>query len=170
MHKETNHTKIIDHSKELNKIHGYRLGTITTIELTKNRIWVDFPDNPFNKAILAQLGTPWISSDELTVFRDKVDCVKLEFLDNNPAKPVIRDLFYSVNQLNRSGSKPFEDKVVEVEADRIILKGKKEVIIQCGETRTIYQAEGSEIVHEAEQIQSSAKTVNRVEGGSILFN
>ena len=125
MHKETNHTKIIDHSKELNKIHGYRLGTITTIELTKNRIWVDFPDNPFNKAILAQLGTPWISSDELTVFRDKVDCVKLEFLDNNPAKPVIRDLFYSVNQLNRSGSKPFEDKVVEVEADRIILKGKK---------------------------------------------
>lgn len=170
MHEETSLTKIVDQSIELSGIQGYRLGTIVTIDITKNSIWVDFPDNPFNKPILAQLGTPWISSDELTMFRDKLDCVKLEFLDSNPAKPIIRDLFYSVNQLSRSGSKPFEDNVVEVEADRIILKGKKEVIIQCGETRTIYQAEGSEIVHEAEQIQSSAKTVNRVEGGSILFN
>ncbi|MCG8333995.1 MAG: hypothetical protein MJE63_05730 [Proteobacteria bacterium] len=170
MQKETNLLTIVNQTKELKEISGYRLGTIVKMDLNKSLIWVDYADNPYTHPVLAKLGTPWIGSDELTMFKNKIDSVKIEFLEGNPAKPIIRDLFFSVNEMNRSDSKALEDKQVKVEADEIVLKGNKRIIIQCGETKTIFKADGSKIIQEADQITSSAQVTNKIKGGSISLN
>lgn len=72
--------------------------------------------------------------------------------------------------MNRSDSKALEDKRVKVEADEITLKGKKQIIIQCGETKTIFRADGSRIIQEADQITSSANVNNKIKGGSVCLN
>ncbi|MCG8337344.1 MAG: hypothetical protein MJE63_22815, partial [Proteobacteria bacterium] len=65
MNTETKTIDAISPEKEVCKIKGYRLGTITKMDISTNRIWVDYEDNPFNNAVLARLGTPWICSEEL---------------------------------------------------------------------------------------------------------
>ena len=161
---------VVSQTKELEKIESFRLGTIIKMDLEKNCIWIDFEENPSTKPLLAKLGTPWVSDDELNLFKNRIDTVKLEFLDGNPLKPIIRDLYFSVNEMNKSKSNPLKNKIIEVEADEIILRGRKQIIIQSGDARTVYKAEGAEIIHEAEEIDSSASTSNRIKGGTILLN
>lgn len=170
MQKETSLNTIVTQTKERKQLEGYRLGVIQKMELKKNRIWVDYPDNPYDHPVPAQLGTPWIGSEELIMFEHKIDSVKIEFLDGNPTKPIIRDLFFSVNEMNRANSKLLEDKRVTVEADEIMLKGKKQITIQCGDTKTIFKADGAKIIQEADQISSSASINNKIKGGSIRLN
>jgi len=161
---------ILTRTNELEPIEGFRLGTIVKMELEQNRIWVDYDGNPSEKPHLARLGTPWITSEELNLFYHKIDSVKLEFLNGNPTKPIIRDLFYSTNEINRSKSNWLADKVIELEADEIILRSSKRLVLQCGSTKTVYDAERGEITQEADQIKSSANKNNRVKGGTVLLN
>jgi hypothetical protein len=162
--------QIVTRTKALERIESFRLGSIVKTVVEKNQIWIDFDENPFRKPILAKLGSPWISSDELKLFLDKVDSVKLEFLDGNPSQPIIRDLFFSVNDLNRAKVNPNENKVIEVEADEIIFKGRKQITLQSGNAKTILKAEGSEIIQEADRIDSSVETNIRIKGGTVLLN
>ncbi len=138
--------------------------------MEKNIVWVDYDGNPFAKPLIAKLGTPAISRDELIDFIDRIESVKINFNDGDPAQPIIRDLFFSVSELKEDTSDQLKNRVVEIEADEIILKATKQVIIQSGEARTTYKADGAEIIEEADQIDSSAKLNNRIKGGSILLN
>jgi len=161
---------IVEQTKELEKIETFRLGVITKVDTVGGQIWVEYDGNPYREPLVAKLGTPWLTIDKLIQFIDRVDSVKLDFLEGDPAKPVIRDLFYSLDEINRSGSDPLTDKKIEIVADEIILRGKTKIIIECGDARTIYLAEGNEIIEEADQIDSSANKNNRMKGGKILLN
>jgi hypothetical protein len=161
---------IVSQTKELERIDSYRLGTIVKVDLEKNGIWIDYKDNPLKKPVLAKLGTPWVGSEELTFFINRADEVKLEFLNGDPTHPIIKDLFFSVNQMNSSQTKPANTKVMKIEADEIVLNGHQRIVIQSGNARTIYRAEGSQIIQEAEQIESTAVSENRLKGGAVLLN
>lgn len=162
--------QIICQTRALEKIEGSRLGKLVKVDLEKNQIWIDYEGNPFSKPLLAKLGTPWVSNDELKLFNDRIDAVKLEFSDGNPTQPIIRDLFFSVSAMNRSKSQPLQKKVLVIEAEEIIIKGHKQVTIQSGNAKTVYQSEGAVITQEAEQIDSAADTNLALKGGSILLN
>ncbi len=63
-----------------------------------------------------------------------------------------------------------KDQIVRIKAKEIILEGEKRVVIKSGDSKTIYQAEGGELIEEANQIESSARITNRIKGGSIAIN
>ncbi len=162
--------KIIYRASELDKIEDTRFGTLVKMDTEANKIWVDFEDNPYKKPIVAALGTPWITAEDLHQFADCVESVILSFNEGNLGKPIIRDLFYSLNELNRRKIGLSEGSKIEIEADEIVLKGRTRVTIECGDARTVYRAEGNEIIEEADQIDSSANKTNRIRGGKILLN
>lgn len=161
---------ILSQTQELERIEPFRLGTLVRIEPEHNRIWVDYTDNPFNRPVLAKLGTPWVTGEDLIQFQDKVDSIKLEFEGGHPSKPIIRDLLFSVTEMKRSKTDFLKDRVLAIEADEIVLTGKKRVSIICGDTKTIFDARSSEITQHAKQISSTATTSNRIRGSSILLN
>ena len=163
-------TSIVTQTKELDRIDHSRFGTIVKLDSENNLIWVDYDGNPLEKPVLAALGTPWINREDLTRFINRVDKVKLDFLDGNPSKPIIRDLLYSLNQINSSDSDSFTQDLLEIKADEIILKANKQITIQCGNTKTVYNANRSEITHEADEVESKGHRNNKVKGGTIFLN
>lgn len=167
---DTTLNHILQQTRELEPIGTYRLGTIVKLEPNTNQVWIDYEGNPLAKPLPARLGTAWIGYDELNQFKDKIDSVKIEFLDRHPAKPIIRDIFFSVNAMNRSTLNRFTNKVLEIEADEIILKGNKQITIQSGDAKTVYKAKGAEIVQEANLIVSSADKDHKIHGGTVRIN
>ena len=161
---------ILSQVKELERIDHFRLGTIVKLDAENNRIWVDYDGNPLEKPVLAALGTPWVNREELTRFINKIDSVKLDFMEGNPARPVIRDLFFSIKELNSSNSDLLEEDTLTVKASEIVFEATRQITIRCGNTQTIFKAEKSEIIQEADDIKSNGRKNNKIKGGSILLN
>lgn len=161
--------QVLTQTKVLESIEGSRFGTITKID-NDQKIWIDYAGNPYFKPVLAKLGTPWIEMDELKLFQNRIEAVKIDFMDGNPAKPIIRDLLFSAVDVNRSNSKCLKNDVLEIEAGEIILKGQKKVTIKCGNVQTVYEAESSEITQKADTVNTEARINNKIKGGTIHLN
>lgn len=155
---------------ELELICQSRLGWITKVDEKKDAIWINYQGNPLQVDLLALLGTPFLTLENLKDAESKNMSVEINFKNNDPQKPIIRDIYFSVAELNKKGQQAPKNKTLYIQADRIVLDGTTEVIIKSGDAKTVYQADGNKISDEADRIDSSAKGSNKIKGGIVKVN
>lgn len=148
----------------------FRYGTLHGIDEAIGAIWVDYPDNPTNRPLRAGLACPFITLDDLKRARVSVCMVQLNFIENDPSRPLVRDIYFSfVDQVKQQPDETIE-KTVHLQAERLILEGTQEVVIKSGKVTTVYKGESGQLIEEADSIRSTAKTRNRLQGGAVLIN
>ena len=66
---------------------------------------------------------------------------------------------------------PAPDKPVEARVDgkRVLLEGQEEVVLKCGEASITLKRDGKLILRGA-YVETHAKGVNRIKGGSVKIN
>ena len=152
------------------KITGFRYGKILGIDEENDIIWVDYAENPLKERLPAKPGCPFLTLDNLKEASLRPNIAQLEFIEGDPGRPLVRDIYFSLADQAREKREEIIKKTVHLKADRIILEGKSEVIIKSGKVKSVYNAEDGKLVEEADDIRSSARINNRVQGGSIVIN
>lgn len=165
---KTNSLKEITTLREPGKIEACRIGRIARIDLQNDAIWVDYEGNPAHRPIVAKLANSWIKLDDIQQAIDRKAKVQVDFEQGNPARPVIRDIFFSISDLKNENET--RDQSISIEAEEIIFSAKKRLVIQCGDTKTEYNAGTGEFKLQAKKITSSADKSHRIKGGAVLVN
>ena len=138
---------------------------------------VDFPENSFGKPLAA------ISTMSITtayVGRN----VALLFAKGDPQSPVIMGLIHSpLHDLivaydaknhelptdDSSASSALKVDDVTIDGKRIVLEGREEVVIKCGEA-SITLTKAGKILIRGNYVLNRASGVNRILGGSVQVN
>lgn len=162
--------QILLETTEWEPLEGIRYGEIISVDEEQDRILVNHADNPLHRPLPAVLATSLIDASSLRESMSRISLVQLDFIEGDPTKPVIRDIFFSLVDQVKNSREVITEKTVLIEADRIILDGRTEVVIKSGEVTTVYQGKESRLTVEADHIRSTAKKKNLVQGGSILLN
>jgi hypothetical protein len=99
--KSTVKSMISDVSEEITKKSKEvieRFGKI--IEVDGNNVWVDFDGNPIKSPVMAEYDCPLLSIQDLEAIVNSVDVVKIEFKDLAMKKPVVKNIYFSIEVLN----------------------------------------------------------------------
>ena len=157
--------------KEVEHIKTSRFGRITRFDEKSGTIWVDYQGNPFNRHLIAELSNPLVTIEHLKAAIQRDAKVQIDFMHHDPAKPIVREIFFTPEHaVSNDQPASLEDKQLIIEADRILLSGKSEVVIQCGNARTVYSAKDGSLIEEADRVQSSARVTHKIRGGTVDVN
>lgn len=170
MKKSVELCRIVSATKEPKPIETFRMGRIVKLDKERDLIWVDYDGNPFQKPLQAKLGTADYGFGQLEAILSKTHSVQIEFIQGDPALPIIREIFFSASMIDLTRNRYSEERVLTLEAEEIVLKGTKRVVIQSGEASTTYRAEGAEIIQDADLVYSSANLSNQIKGGRVVIN
>lgn len=157
-------------SETYDKIEGFRYGKILDIDEDTDTIWVDYADNPLKEQLPAKLASPFLTIDNLREASQRPSIVQLEFIEGDPAKPLVRDIYFSLADQAKEKREKIIEKTVHLKADRIILEGESEVIIRSGNVSSIYKSKEGKLIEKATDIKSTAKRNSRLQGGAVLIN
>lgn len=163
-------TTLIVESDRNKKITGFRYGKILDVDENSDTIFVDYAENPLKERLRAKLASPYLTLDDLKEATHRPAVVQLDFIEGDPSKPLVRDIYFSLADQVREKKEEIVEKTVHLKADRLILEGTTEVIIQSGGVRSVYKASEGKLTEEAEKIRSSANRSHRIQGGSVLIN
>lgn len=154
------------------------IGSLTGID-AQGQPLVDYPENPSGRP-LAAMSTLGITS--VHVGRN----VALLFAKGDPQSPVIMGLIHSplhdlilsydanaqespAEQQTASTPSPLNVDDVTLDGNRIVLEGKEEVVIKCGEA-SITLTKAGKILIRGNYLLNRASGVNRIMGGSVQVN
>ena len=151
------------------------IGTVALID-GQGQPRVDFPGNPSREPLVA-LSTLGITAAH--VGRQ----VALLFAGGNPRSPVIlgvihsplHDLIVAYDKNTREPAateepvSPLRADEVTVDGRRVVLEGKEEVVIKCGQA-SITLTRAGKILIRGQYLLSQASGVNRIQGGSVQVN
>lgn len=157
-------------SETYEEIEGFRYGKILEIDEATDTIWVDYADNPLKEQLPAKLASPFLTLDNLKEASLRPSLVQLEFIEGDPAKPLVRDVYFSLSDQAKEKKEEIIEKTVHLKADRIILEGESEVIIRSGNVSSIYKSDEGKLIEKADNIRSTARLNNRIQGGAVLIN
>lgn len=136
-------------------------------------VLVDFegsPSGPVTARLAVSLDAN--SLQEAIATRRKV---VLLFEEGDPRRPFLMAF------LNEPGFTPLLDALLEqasappvptearIDGQRVVLAGKDEIVLQCGEASITLRRNGKVIIRGA-QVESHAKGRNRIKGGSVEIN
>ncbi len=155
---------------EIDRIEGYRYGTIIKLEKNTQTVWVNYSGNPFKKDLKATIANNKLTYDDLKKAMETTAVIKLIFDDRHPEKPMITDLFYSFLENETVPPTESQTETLHINADQLVLEAKKEIIIKCGDAFIKLKSDGNQLVIEADNIRSSASETNRIRGGNVLLN
>jgi hypothetical protein len=152
------------------------IGVITDIN-AEGKPMVDFNDNPSNQP-LAALAT-------VAVHRQHIHRqVALLFANGNPQSPVIMGLIHNPldallenHPAENTVSEPADttalatesEQEVTVDGRRVIIEGKEEVVLKCGDS-SITLTRAGKILIRGKYLLSRSSGVNRIMGGSVQVN
>ena len=152
------------------------IGAIAGID-NQGQPLVDFPENPSGQP-LAAMSTMSITTTH--VGRN----VALLFAKGDPRSPVIMGLIHSPlhDLIVAYDAKPQESPAQEtpessalkvdditIDGKRVVLEGKEEVVIKCGEA-SITLTKAGKILIRGNYVLNRASGVNRILGGSVQVN
>ncbi len=133
-----------------------KIGTV--VEVDGARLLVDFPGNEAGPA-----------TARTTVPHGRVPRgaeVVLLFEEDDPARPIVMGIL----QPGAGAPRQAADAVVaEVDGRRMVIEGKDEVVLRCGEASITLRRNGRVIIRGAE-VESRASGTNKVRGGSVRIN
>lgn len=151
------------------------IGTIAVID-GQGQPRVDFPGNPSREPLVA------LSTLGVTVAHVGRQ-VALLFADGNPGSPVILGIIHSpLHDLivgyestlqkptaTAEPTSPLRADEITVDGKRVILEGKDEVVIKCGQS-SITLTRAGKILIRGQYLLSQADGVNCIQGGSVQVN
>lgn len=148
------------------------IGVITGID-SQGQPLVNFPENHTGQPL------PAMSTLGITVTHVGRN-VALLFAKGDPKSPVIMGLIHSPLQdlIVAYDAKPVEEKLastalkvdeVTVDGKKVVLEGKEEVVIKCGEASITLTKAGKILIH-GHYVRSHSTGVNRITGGSVQVN
>jgi len=136
---------------------------------------VEFPGNP-TAPLRARATVPL---DPGTVERAVVTVqgVTLVFENGDPRLPIVTGILQASEPAT-----PFQELLVgpraaraatpleaRLDGERVVLEGKREVILRCGEASITLRRDGKMVLRGA-YVETFAKGVNRIKGGSVKIN
>ena len=160
-------TKIIEKSRP-DQPSNYQYGRIKHIDEQDDIIHVSLDKNE-GEIVPAKLANPCLSIEDLKLAIERASLVTVDFntLDGHA---VVRDIYFSLTDEKKNEKSKGQGETLHIAADKVIIEGKQEVMIKCGESKTVYLARNNKIKHEADKIHSSAKEWNKVQGSSVAIN
>lgn len=90
--------------------------------------------------------------------------VVLAFEHGDLAKPIITGSLWQPES-----SPPHDPVVAELDGERVILTGKKEVVLRCGKASVTLTQAGKVLIRGA-YLSTHSSGVNRIKGGSVQIN
>jgi hypothetical protein len=149
------------------------LGPITTPRTGRlvghneqSRLLVDFTGNPFGP--LRARTTLVLAPAELSRAVAEQHAVLLLFEEGDPGRPIVVGL---LRDEVPAAEAPAPEPKVEVEADgrRVELEAADELVLRCGQASIVLRRNGRVIIR-GTYVETRAKGVNRIKGGSVLIN
>jgi Domain of unknown function (DUF6484) len=138
---------------------------------------VDFAENPSS--------TPLTALSTLNIAQQHVGRqVALLFAKGNPHEPVIMGIIHSPLQAlieayeiapvasteaEASTQAPSADKDVYIDGKRVVIEGKEEIVLKCGEA-SITLTKAGKILIRGKYVLNRSEGVNRIMGGSVQVN
>ena len=152
------------------------IGTIAGLD-AQGQPLVDFPENPSGRPLVA------LSTMGITAAHAGRN-VALLFAKGDPLAPVIMGLIHSplhdliVAYDAKNNDQPADEPTstralkvddVTIDGQRIVLEGREEVVIKCGEA-SITLTKAGKILIRGNYLLNRASGVNRIQGGSVQVN
>jgi len=136
-----------------------RIGWIVEVHPEKNRVKVDFENNPFSQPIWASLGRAFTRSEIFMAIDNKLDC-RISFLSEDLTIPTLVDIYISL----------LEEQELVVKAKKITLHAEEEVLIGSGEAQTKFSGTDGRITTTAKHVNSSAEKIQKIQGSKVKLN
>lgn len=149
------------------------LGPITTPRTGRlvghndqGRLLVDFAGNPFGP--LRARTTLVLAPAELQRAVVEQRAVLLLFEEGDPGRPIVVGLLHDEVPAVEA---PAPEPKLEVEADgrRVELEAADELVLRCGQASIVLRRNGRVVIR-GTYVETRAKGVNRIKGGSVLIN
>lgn len=136
-----------------------RIGWIVEVHPEKNRVKVDFENNPFSQPIWASLGRAFTRSEIFMAIDNKLDC-RISFLSEDLTIPTLVDIYISL----------LEEQELVVKAKKITLHAEEEVLIGSSEAQTKFSGTDGRITTTAKHVSSSAEKIQKIQGSKVKLN
>jgi hypothetical protein len=150
------------------------LGTFVDLD-EEGRPLIDYPENP--------AGQPLLAVSTLGLTRQQIDRpVALLFIGGDLTKPIVVGLIHrplyslldnvqeaTVESPESSDASGAEPKVANVDGESVIIEGKKEVVLRCGDA-SITLTRSGKILIRGKYLLNRSSGVNRIMGGSVQVN
>lgn len=136
-----------------------RIGWIVEVHPEKNRVKVDFENNPFSQPIWASLGRAFTRSEIFMAIDNKLDC-RISFLSEDLTIPTLVDIYMSL----------LEEQELVVKAKKITLHAEEEVLIGSSEAQTKFSGTDGRITTTAKHVSSSAEKIQKIQGSKVKLN
>jgi hypothetical protein len=138
------------------RIAGHRTGRV--VEVRGGAAVVDYPGNPHGPLVARRLRTPTFSlhtgGEVLLVFENE-----------RSDRPIV------VGLLAPSTTEAPEAPAIEVLVDgsRVVLEGKEEIVLRCGQASITLRKNGRVVVR-GTHVETRSQGVNRIKGGTVQIN
>jgi hypothetical protein len=163
-------TNLVELPVELGPITSPRAGRLVGHN-EQGRLLVDFSGNAFGP--LRARTTVVLAPEELQRAVQEQCPVLLLFEEGDPGRPIVVGLLR--DQLPREAAAPDTEPAVqgpvEVEADgrRVEVEAADELVLRCGQASIVLRRNGRVVIR-GTYVETRAKGVNRIKGGSVLIN
>lgn len=152
-------------------IAGVRIGWIAGVD-PRRGVLVDFPGNP-GGAVPARSIVPMDEKVTEAAVKSRQGAV-LQFEDGNPALPVLMGLLQATSPtplLDALLSAPPETapKVAHVDGKRVVIEGKDEIVLRCGEASITLRRDGKLLLR-GTYLETRASGTHRIKGASVQIN
>lgn len=105
----------------------------------------------------------------------------LAFENADPRLPIVTGLLQTahgatpfqellVSPRPTAGARPGQQRLeAKLDGERVVLEGKREIVLKCGEASITLRSDGKMVLRGA-YVETYAKGVNRIKGGSVKIN
>jgi hypothetical protein len=98
--------------------------------------------------------------------------VLLVFEQGNPERPIVVDMIerpFADVLSHRMESNDAHQRDAYVDGERVVIEGRREVVLKCGEGIIVLRADGK-ILIKGTQLVSRSSGINRIKGGAVRIN
>lgn len=130
------------------------------VALNEGRPMVDFPGNQVGPVVARTT----VDLSQAQVEEGKSSEVLLVFNEGRPLEPII------IGLLQPAEPEPTHAPVeTSIDGNRVVLTGQEEIELRCGQARIVLRKNGRISVRGV-YVETRAKGVNRIKGGSVQIN
>jgi hypothetical protein len=150
-------------------VHGARVGRVVDLSAT-GQPRVEFEGNPGGptpaRSMVALTRKEWVKAAA-----ERKEVVLL-FDGGDPSQPIVAGLVQPLpgrgfeTVLESAGKVP---ETVEVDGQRVVIEGKDEIVLHCGEASITLRRNGKVILR-GTYLESYSKGTNRIKGGAVKIN